>query len=207
MAEAGRSSRFLQPPPRPLRQLVQPVFLTPDLQAPCLLVARRRIAQLGERNPQLRRPAKRIDVRLHFPHGVPRLIAAAAESVRVLLDTGGIHGEEEPADVIVIGIENDFEVVGREVGIPAHEPCAHAARARVVEHPCPDVDGGIIEGETDFRPLRGRLSLVRLILPQPGRDWRRVPHRLVEFAVEMDLLPQLDGGDLRWRSGMNVLRY
>ena len=65
----------------------------------------------------------------------------------------------------------------------------------------------IIEGETDFRPLRGRLSLVRLILPQPGRDWRRVPHRLVEFAVEMDLLPQLDGGDLRWRSGMNVLRY
>src|SRR6266516_3223194 len=80
MAEAGRSSRFLQPPPRPLRQLVQPVFLTPYLQTPHLLVARRRIAQLRERNPQLRRPAKRIDARLHFPHRIPRFVATATES-------------------------------------------------------------------------------------------------------------------------------
>ena len=48
---------------------------------------------------------------------------------------------------------------------------------------------------------------MRLRLAQPGRSGRRAPHRFVELAVEIDLLPQRDGGHLRWGSGMNVLRY
>ena len=46
VSEARRPARLVQSPPRPLRQLVQPVLLTPDLQAPGLLLGRLGIPQL-----------------------------------------------------------------------------------------------------------------------------------------------------------------
>ncbi len=46
MSELRRAARFVELPERPLRQLVQPVFLPPDLQAPGLLILGRRESEL-----------------------------------------------------------------------------------------------------------------------------------------------------------------
>src|SRR2546428_13524047 len=111
MPEARWTARFGEAPEGPLRQLVQPVLLAPDLQAPRLLLGGRRIAQLRKRDPHLGGPAERIDRRLYLPHRVPGIVRAAAQAVGVPPPAGGIHPEEQPAAVGGIGAENHFYVV------------------------------------------------------------------------------------------------
>ena len=207
VAEHGRAAGLVQPPPRPLRQFVEPVFLAPDLQAPGLLRGRRRVAQLRERNPQLGGPAERVDGGRNFPDRIPGRIAAAAEAVGVLLDARGIDLEEQASDVIVIGVEDHFEIIGVHVGVAPHEASPDPARAGVVVHPRADVDRRVVVREPHLGALGGGVAGVGLGLAQAGRHRGRAPHVLVELAVEMDRLAELDRPDLRRGVGMDVLGY
>ena len=109
--------------------------------------------------------------------------------------------------MIVVGIEDHFEVIGVHVAVAPHQPRADAARSGVVEHPGADIQSGAVERETDLGALRRDLALVRLGLAKVGGGRRGVPDRLVELAVQVNLLVQRDGTHFRRRRGVDVLRH
>ena len=109
--------------------------------------------------------------------------------------------------MIVVGVENHFEVVGIHVGVAPDEPRPDAARARIVEHPRADVQRRAVEREANLGALRRDLALVRLSLSQAGGGRRGMPDRLVELAVQVNLFVQRHGPHFRGRRGMDVLRY
>ena len=197
---------FVELPERPLRQLVETVLLTPDLQAPGLLVAGRAEPELRERNAHLRRPAERIDGGLHLPDRIPRRVPTPAQTIGIVFHARWIDLKKQPADVIVVRIEDHLEIIGVHVRVAPHEAGPHATRPRVVVHAGADVQRRSVEREANLRALRRELALVRLCLAQPARRRRTVPHRFVEPTVQMNLLVQRHRLDFRGRRRMDVLR-
>ena len=126
-------------PERPLRQLVETIFLPPDLQSPRLFAFGRGETKLGERNPHLCGPTERVDVGFDFPYRVPRWIAAAAEPIGIVDHARGIDLKKQSPDVIMVGIEDHFEVIGIHVGVAPHETRPDAAGAGVIVHAGADV--------------------------------------------------------------------
>src|SRR5205814_2517941 len=158
----------------------------PDLQSPRLLRGRGWEAELRKGNAHLRGPAERVNGGLYYPNRIPGVIAPAAEAVGVHLHARRIRLEKQAADVIVIRIEDHFDVIGVHVGVAPHQPRADTARAGVVEHPGADIQSGAVERETDLGALRGDVALVRLGLAEVGGGRRGVPDRLVELAVHVN---------------------
>ena len=109
--------------------------------------------------------------------------------------------------MVVIGVEDDLQIVGAEIGVPAREHGADAARTGVLQHARADVQRRAVEREPHLGALGGGLPFVRLILAEIGGRRRRMPDRLVELAVEVDLLAQRNRARVRRGGRMDVLRY
>ena len=109
--------------------------------------------------------------------------------------------------MIVIGIEDDLDVIGADIRVAAGKTRPYTARARVVVHPRAHVDRGRVKDEAHLGALRRDLALVRLSLSQAGGGRRGMPDRLVELAVQVNLFVQRHGPHFRGRRGMDVLRY
>src|SRR6266540_4887990 len=83
-----------------------------EADAPHLL-RRARKPQLRKRNPQLCRPAERIDRGGDFPDRVPGIVGevAVVAEHEVVLDAQRVHVEPEGAAVVVVAVEQHPEVV------------------------------------------------------------------------------------------------
>src|SRR5207247_5237729 len=112
---------------------------------------------------------------------------------------------KQPADVVVIGVEDDFEIVGVGAAVAAHQAGAHARRAVIVEHPGADVQRGPVEDEADLGALGRRLARARRGLPEVRGGRGRLPDGLVQTAIKTDLPLQGHGTRLGRRRGVNVL--
>ena len=171
-------------PERPIVLLVAALDEATHLQSPRLFCGARK-AQLAVGNPDLRGPSRGIDARGCFPDQIPGLIAARRPDADVVaLRAGGIHLEERPAQVVVIAIDDDLEIVGVEARVSAYEPRQDAARARGVEHPRAHVQRAVVKEESHLGALRGRLSLLGVGLRELGDRRRRLPRVLVEVPVQ-----------------------
>ena len=109
--------------------------------------------------------------------------------------------------MVVVGVEDDLQIVRTDVGVPAGEPGVHAPRTGVFEHPRADVQRCAVEHEPHLGALRRRLPFMRLILAEVRRGGCGAPDRFIELAVEVDLALQLNRARLRPRRRMNVLGY
>src|SRR5205823_12266836 len=117
MPELCGTAGLIQSPECPLRQLVEAILLAPDLQSPRLLRGRGWEAELRKGNAHLRGPAERVNGGLYFPNRIPGVVAPAAEAVGVHLHARRIRLEKQATDVIVIRIEDHFDVIGVHVGV------------------------------------------------------------------------------------------
>ena len=80
------------------------------------------VPQLRQRNPKLGRPAERVDGGGHFPDAVPRvvLVIVVVDGV-IAFHAGGVDGELKAGAPVVVGVDHDFELVGRRAHVAARE--------------------------------------------------------------------------------------
>ncbi len=111
------------------------------------------------------------------------------------------------ADVVVVCIEDHFEIIGVHVRVAPDQTGAHPARSGVFVHAGPDVQRGPVEGKADFGPLGRKVTLMRLGLAQARRGRGGTPHGFVEATIQVNLFPERHSPDFRCRRGVDVLRY
>src|SRR5258708_4680514 len=186
MPEPRRAARLRLAPPRPLVLLVVALAEAPDLQSPRLY----RIAgeaELAVRNADLRCPSVGIDVRRGLPHRIPRRVTTRrADADVIALRSRRIQIEEGAAEVIVVPIDHELEVVRIEVVVATHQARRHALCARAVVHLRAHVECVVVKKKTHLGTLRAGLALVRIDLSEFGDRRRRLPRILVKFRVEDD---------------------
>jgi hypothetical protein len=107
--------------------------------------------------------------------------------------------------VVVIRVEDDLDVVRRDVAVAPDQLRVHAGRAAVVEHARAHVDGRLVEREPHLGALRGRLAFVRLVLTEIRRGRRRLPYGIVEPPVKLERARERDGPDLGRRREVDGL--
>ena len=128
-----------------------------------------------------------VDVRRGLPHRIPRRIAARrADADVVALRAGRVEVEEGAAQVIVVAVDHELEVIRIEVGVAAHEARRHTLRALGVVHLRAHVQRVVVKEKTDFGALRPGLAFVRIDLPELRDRRRRLPRLVVELGVEHD---------------------
>src|SRR5712691_10969304 len=107
--EIHRTTRLTLSPEGPHILLIEPICVPPDLHSPRLQTVARE-TKLRVRNSELGRPSERIDLRSGLPDGVPRRITVeliAANTRRIDLEPGLV-------DVVVVRVEDDDELIGRQ---------------------------------------------------------------------------------------------
>ena len=188
---------------RPERALVAAADVPLEVHAPDLIGAARE-AQRPERDRELRRPAGAVDGRAHFPRRVPVQVEAGARArhlrlarpeaaaalalirdLTVVLDAGRVRAEDEPVEAVAVRVEDHPEAVGvveRRVA-PRVRHDDRVGLAVVAHHPDVERVGGV--DDPHLRPLRRRLPLVRLLLPEIGDGRGRLPRGVADhLAVE-----------------------
>src|SRR5204862_4107837 len=128
------------------------------------------------------------------PDRIPRWIAI----VLIAADASGIHLEPHRIYAVVIRIEHDDQLVGRErvegavvtVGIeeliaPRYR-CTNPACTEAVEHSRADVQSALVEQYAHFGALARWRSFVWLLLPEIRDRSRSRPCRFVQLAVDVD---------------------
>jgi len=93
--------------------------------------------------------------------------------------------------VVVIGIEQDGQIVGARSSSRPDQPAADLPRLAIVEPP-PDVERVVADEDPDLGALRDRLPLVGVALRELVRRLRLGPGRLVQPAVHLDSLVDLE---------------
>ena len=170
---------------RPEAVLVEPLDKARDLKPPGL-PGFLRIAQLRERNAELRDPAPVVDPRAPLPHGVPADVGlGVVEAEQVALDAGRVEPEHERGAPIVIGVEAHVDPVRRRVLVPPGQPADDQRRPGVVRAN-PDVHRDVVIQDAKLGAKPRGLALVRLALPEVGVDRRGLPRRLVEAPVDRE---------------------
>ena len=165
--------------------LVPAAYGAADVDAPDRLVAVG-VAQLVEGNGDLGAPAEAVDAGAAAPDAVPGLVAGAAlvGEQLVLARPEGIGAEVEAPAAVVVGVEDDLDVVVLlEVGVPPHL-VGHEAAGFAVEAAKGEVQVVVVEEDPDLGPLRGRGSFDRLALKEAVHDRGLAPDRIVEAAVD-----------------------
>src|SRR4029079_18242979 len=96
--------------------------LAPDLEAPGL-VHRPAVTELRKRDPHFGRPAQRIDMGTGFPYRIPRQVhVGSTRPVAVGADARRVDLEQRAAQVIVVGAEDDLDVIGISLRLPPERP-------------------------------------------------------------------------------------
>ena len=171
-----------------------------EVEAPGLRLLRV-VAQVSERDLELRHPADVVDVSSHFPTCIPVEVESSPRPrlgtttsppaalalvgyLTVVLQPGGVGPEDETILPIVIGIQNNEESVHViEVGVAPGIGNDDAVRIAVVADDA-KINGAFGVEDSNFRLLRCRLALVWLGLNEVGDDIRLQPNVFVDPTVD-----------------------
>src|SRR6185312_2722774 len=160
MPEVGRSAGLTLVPESPLRCLLEPVFVTPDLESPCLRAGPCK-AELGEWDANLRSPAEGVDARYCLPHCVPAGIGIGPpKSQRVVLDPRRVDAQHGPTGVVVISVQHEHQIVAARLVISPREAGPDTSRSAAVEHPRSDVKRIVVIEKANQSALRGGLAFI-----------------------------------------------
>src|SRR5947208_3307143 len=196
MAVAARIARLVLGHEGELRQLLLALDPAAHLDAPHR-VRSGVVAKLGEGDLHLRGPAQGIDRGADLPDRIPREVVAPARiDVAVVVGPGGVHPEAVRGQMVVMGIEEKREVIGREVLVTANQTAPDLPRLPI-EEPRSHVESIVPDQDADLRPLGDRLPLLRVMLREPIDRLRLRPDRLVQLSVQLDVLAGLERVDLR----------
>jgi hypothetical protein len=185
VAEPGGAAALLLPPEAPHRRLVQPLHEAPHLHPPGLHAVAGK-AELAEGDAQLRRPPQRVDARLGHVHRVPRGVRVRRGLPRVALHPRWVDEDGRAPRVVVVGVEDELDVVAAAELVAPRELGAHPGAAQRVEHPRADVQRLRVVEDADLGALGGGLALARVLLPEVGGNGCRRPRRLVQPPVHHD---------------------
>src|SRR3989442_1378063 len=132
--------------------------------------------ELREGNPELGRPAERIDGHGRLPYRVPRVVGetAVVAPEEIALHADGAHHEAVRRAMVVVAVEQHPKLVALRIGIAPDEPLGDPPGIRVEEARA-DVDGVVVVDHEDGGGLRGRLPLLGVDLPEVGDGRRRAP--------------------------------
>src|SRR6266403_2651267 len=192
-SDIHRTTRLTLPPERPHVLLIEPICVAPDLHSPRLQTVARK-TKLRVRNPELGRPSQRIDLRSGLPDRIPRRIAVEL----IAANPRGIVLEPRLVDVVVVRVENDDELVGRErieravvsvrveKLVAPRKGSANTTSAQRVVHARADVDRALVIEDSHFGSLGRRDAFNRVLLPKLG-NWSSLrPRALIELAIDGD---------------------
>ena len=98
--------------------------------------------------------------------------------------------------MIVIGVDQDRQVIGRQIFVPPNEAAADLRRLAVVE-PGPHVERVLPDQDTDLGALGHRPPLVGVALGEPIDRRRLGPGRIVELPIHPDVFGDRSGVDRR----------
>ena len=116
---------------RPGVALVVAGHVAPDAEAERVALAAG-VAQLIERNAELRDPTRRVDPRADVPHAVPRLVLfAIVENREVALHAGRIHRELDAGAAIVVAVDDELEPLGLRAHVAPAEQRHDAVGVRI----------------------------------------------------------------------------
>ena len=178
----GHAAVVLRPELEPDR-LVLAVDEAGDVDAPGLLRGFLE-SQLGERDPQLRRPACVVLRDPGAPHRVPRIVPEVVIGEHaVSLHTGSADRELHAGAVIVARIQVERDAVGVGPLIASGQSLRDRGRLRV-EHPRAHVERVVVVEEADLGALRRRLAFIRIALPEVVRRRRLRPYLIVQASVD-----------------------
>ena len=142
--------------------------------------------QLGEGDPELRRPALLVDVRLDFPYRVesriePRLIVLGVKAIEP--DAGCAHTEGVRRSPIEEGVERHDDVLRlRSHFVAPSQRSLNHPRVTAV-HPRAHIEARGVVGEPDVHPFGRRGSFNRFLLKELGDCRRAAPRLVVETTV------------------------
>ena len=134
---------------------------------------------------------------MDVPYRVPgKVRASAGVDVRVVVGARGIHTESIGGQVVVVGIEHQREVVGRQILVPPDETAADLRRLSIVE-PGPHEKRVLADQDPHLGPLGDRLPLVGVALGELIGGRRLGPGGIVELPVHPDALGRRGRADHR----------
>src|SRR3989441_2374540 len=160
------------------------------------------VRQLRERDPDLRRPAERVEAGRDVPHGVPgEVLVAVIVDLRVELHPGRIDAELEAGAAVVMGVEEQPDLVGGGEVIAAGEDGDDAVRVGV-ERPDEDVEVARVIRDFRFGRQLRRAALAGPPLLELGDRLRQPPDGVIVAPVDYGRLSGAGCGDTpgsRWR--------
>ena len=124
-------------------------------------------------------------LRRRLPDAVPRGVGIRrADAERVELHAGRVDVEEGAAEVVVVRVDHDLEVVRLHVAVATDEARDDVLRSVLLVHARADVQRFGVVDEAHVGALGARLPFLRVDLGEV-RDGRRLrPGLVVETAVE-----------------------
>ena len=143
-----------------------------------------RVAELGERDAELCGPAERVDRRGDVPHAVPRRVLLVVVVDRVVpLHAVRVDGELEAGAPVVVGVDDDLDLVRRPAHVAARERAHDAVRVRVVRaHE--DVEVAVVERGPELGAERRVRADAGLELAEIGDRAGGSPDGVVGAAVD-----------------------
>ena len=138
-----------------------------------------------ERQGDLGFPSRLVHTRGRLPDAIPIHIEGhAAEQQTIALHAVRVDVENVAGAPVVIGVEQELDVVVVEHALSLHELRALDQRRLPITEPRADVEILIVAGEEEFRGLARRLAIARSELLEVANGHGAAPERLVEPAVD-----------------------
>src|SRR5256714_10688286 len=108
------------------------IDITPDREAEDI-ARRMRVPQLRQRNAEFRGPAERVDLGRDFPDAVPRVVFLLIVPVHriVALDASGVYRELEAGAPVVVGIDDDLDLVTADADVATSQELLDTVGMRV----------------------------------------------------------------------------
>jgi hypothetical protein len=141
-----------------------------------------------ERDDDLQRPPDLAAQHPRVPDPVPFPVFAVDPEERIRHQSRGIHLEEITGAAVEKGVDRPHEAVVRVEPLVAPALVANPLVGLRVEARDAKVQRLVVERDADFRRLRGRASVLRVLLDEVARGHRLRPERLVEPAVQYERL-------------------
>ena len=141
------------------------------------------VVQLGQRDPELRRPAERVAGHRDVPHRVPAHIGFdVVVVVDVELHARGVDHEVEGGAAVVVAVEHHVQIVrtGPHVAARERRHDAVGVLVRAQRH----VYGGVREQHARFGAVGRGAPVERVVLREVGGNGSGGPGGVVEPAVD-----------------------
>lgn len=118
----------------------------------------------------------------------------------VFLNAGRRDPELDAGEMVVMGVEDDRELVGVRDQVSARQPPDDTFR-RGIQQPRGHVDRFVVVGDLQLRLLARRLPLVWQPLDETADDGRGAPRRVVQAPVDADRGHRANRANPHWFLG------